>query len=444
MLSEEGLGAGGAPAAAARREPRGIFAGAVVFLVAAVCAIVFGRYRLWAHSLGALFGVAAVALGIVGAVTARKGRRSLPVVLAVLGGVAVVAAASFAVYATWLQATGALPPATPGVGTPFVVSTSKSGMWWPKVSGGTVVWMDDRNAPPTKTWENRDIYSRDLRHPSALPICTAPRSQLFPAISGETVVWTDKRNMPKARLLAPHQNSDIYGYDLSTQREFPICTAKGAQDHPDVAGGIVVWSDARRGPRNADVYGYDLSTQREFPICAAAGQQLSPAVSGHVVVWVDYRHHPYTTAGYDTAPCEIYGYDLDARRGFRVGAAIDGVRPLIDGQTVVWGSPNGDGGQTSFNVFDLGTRKQRTVAITGESFMGPAGLSGGRVVLIDDSGPLLAQGSAQVWLYDLLRGRSYPITTWGWASFADISGDLVTWYDGTDEGGSIKAVRVRE
>jgi hypothetical protein len=84
------------------------------------------------------------------------------------------------------------------------------------------------------------------------------------------------------------------------------------------------------------------------------------------------------------------------------------------------------------------------VAIAGESLMGPTGLSGGLVALVDNAAPPLADGIGQVWLYDLMRGRSFPVTTWGWPMFADASGDLIVWYDGTvDGGGSIKAVRVQ-
>ena len=39
-----------------------------------------------------------------------------------------------------------------------------------------------------------------------------------------------------------------------------------------------------------DIYGYDLSTNTEFPICTATGTQSDPAISGNMVVWTDDRN----------------------------------------------------------------------------------------------------------------------------------------------------------
>jgi len=66
---------------------------------------------------------------------------------------------------------------------------------------------------------------------------------------------------------------------------YPVCTADGKQEQPDIDGDTVVWVDHRNG--DADIYGYDLKTKREFPICTAAGHQRSPVVCGHVVGWLD-------------------------------------------------------------------------------------------------------------------------------------------------------------
>jgi hypothetical protein len=61
-------------------------------------------------------------------------------------------------------------------------------------------------------------------------------------------VWDDLRN----------GNWDIYGYDLSTSTDFPICTIRNSLFEPEICCNIVVWHDLRNG--NWDIYGAKLDT----------------------------------------------------------------------------------------------------------------------------------------------------------------------------------------
>lgn len=139
------------------------------------------------------------------------------------------------------------------------------------IKDGVVVWIDWRN-------KDRDIYGYDLSTQTEFAICTAPGDQESPATNGNIVVWADSRR----------GGSDIYGYDLSTKTEFPICTNEEAQFAPAIDQSIIVWTDLRDG--NADIYGYDLKTKTEFPICQELGAQSLPAISGDIVVWLDGRN----------------------------------------------------------------------------------------------------------------------------------------------------------
>jgi beta propeller repeat protein len=38
-----------------------------------------------------------------------------------------------------------------------------------------------------------------------------------------------------------------------------------------------------------DIFGYNLATGEEFPICLAPGDQVMPRIHGNVVVWIDQR-----------------------------------------------------------------------------------------------------------------------------------------------------------
>jgi len=90
------------------------------------------------------------------------------------------------------------------------------------------------------------------------------------------VVWVDDRS----------GHNEIYGYRLSTQAEFPICTHHSAGvSNPAISGNLVVWQDKRNGDDNSDIYGYDIKSGVEFPVYTAPGNQITPAMDGVTVVW---------------------------------------------------------------------------------------------------------------------------------------------------------------
>jgi beta propeller repeat protein len=49
---------------------------------------------------------------------------------------------------------------------------------------------------------------------------------------------------------------NIFGYDLSTGKEFRITTDPSRSGCPDIYGDIVMWGDCRNG--NDDIYGYHM------------------------------------------------------------------------------------------------------------------------------------------------------------------------------------------
>ncbi len=149
------------------------------------------------------------------------------------------------------------------------------------------------------------------------------RKRTGPRVSGDTVVWTDDRN----------GNGDIYGYDLSTNKEFPICTNEAYQGWADIRDNIVVWQDERNG--NSDIYGYDLCTGTEFPICTELHRQIKPLVSGNMVVWGDSRHSWWE----EELNYWFYGYNLSTGTEFPI-ARYDAIFGMglqdFDGDIIVY------------------------------------------------------------------------------------------------------------
>ena len=82
-------------------------------------------------------------------------------------------------------------------------------------------------------------------------------------------------------------------------QEFAVWPTSDEQEVPDIWGDIIVWQDYRNN--NWDIFGYNLTTQKEFQITDDTHDQTNPAISGKVVVWQDNRN----------ANSEIYAVVLD-------------------------------------------------------------------------------------------------------------------------------------
>jgi beta propeller repeat protein len=70
-------------------------------------------------------------------------------------------------------------------------------------------------------------------------------------------------------------------------RDFPLHVSEQDQRNPDISGGTVVWQQLVEG--DWDIFGYNLTTNREFAITDNEYDQVNPAISGNTVVWQDNR-----------------------------------------------------------------------------------------------------------------------------------------------------------
>lgn len=238
------------------------------------------------------------------------------------------------------------------------------------------------------------------------PICIDSSYQEYPAISGNIVVWHDKRN---------GQRLDIYGYDLSTQSEFPICTNDDSDSaNPDISGNIVVWWDNRNGSCST-IYGYDLSTQSEFPICIDGPfTQYYPAISGNTVIWWENNH--------------LYGRRLGEPNEFLIRAnANNGGSADISGDTVVWTDDRNGIGNMDIYAYDLSTDTEFPICTDTNNQLSPA-ISDNIVVWQDKR-----NGSDDIYGYDLTTETEFPVSVnSGEQTEPDVSGNIILWYRGGD------------
>jgi TolB protein len=277
----------------------------------------------------------------------------------------------------------------------FQITAHLSDQKHPAIYGDIIVWQDKRNG-------GYDIYGYNLLSEIEFPICTVSHWQESPAIHGSTVVWQDVRNGDR----------DIYGYNLSTESEFPICIASGDQTKSAIHGDIVVWQDNRNG--YADIYAYDISTSTEMPIVTLVNSiQSNPAVYEHIIIWEDHRNG----AG------DIYGYDLQTSTEFPIVTVKRGQRfPDIYENMVVY--QDFRNGNWDIYYYDLATSKE--YQITTDTFNQERPAIYGNMVVWQDN----RNGNLDIYGYDLQTSTEFQITTdeanqlW-----PDIYDNKVVWFD---------------
>ena len=93
--------------------------------------------------------------------------------------------------------------------------------------------------------------------------------------------------------------------------EFPVSTGTYTiteWDTLDIGDQFIVWS-AQDG-ESKNVYGYDLTEKKEFPVILEAGDQTKPATSGKWILWEDQRN---------TTP-RIYAWEMGKGDGYPLTA----------------------------------------------------------------------------------------------------------------------------
>jgi hypothetical protein len=275
-------------------------------------------------------------------------------------------------------------------GQPFLISATEADQDRPAIYGDVVAWGDDRNG-------NLDIFGYNLETQNEFPVCVAAGHQWFPAVSSDTVIWVD------------WATASLWGYDIPSTRTFVISRDIGDCRKLGVSGHTVVWSEYDDGA--GGVFGYDLSTESRFPICVGSATAAEPAISGDIVVWCDDRY----------GDLDIYGFNLATKTEFPI--CLDGgdqMEPSVSGDWVVWWA---DGG--GICGFNLATGSEVNIADSGCSILGPPIVSGDTVVWSDDS-----RDEGDIYGYDLSTGTTFPILVAAGTQWQPtISGDTVVWQD---------------
>ena len=320
---------------------------------------------------------------------------------------------------------GPAPEGSWEIGTGF--QYSQEPIW-----GDTLVGLE---FSPVASEQHIVVY--DLNKRTKVRTIDLPEGRMInpPSIYGNKIVFdaADReeyiRIMASSKLEAP-PNSDIFLYDLDTNRMRQLTDEQHGQMSPRIYGDVVVWLDARnqqldRYPPSLDVYALDLKTNKETRITAntTAEGYTQLSISGSTIVWADMRHADATVTNHGSNDFrynnEIYAYDLATGREQRLtDSPGNDWGPDIDGNRVVWIR------QADYQKADVFTRDLKTGEETQVSHSGYAdsvvSIDGDRVVWTDASSSQgntsndvimngIQPGSAIV-MTDLLTGKETQLT----------------------------------
>jgi beta propeller repeat protein len=280
----------------------------------------------------------------------------------------------------------------------------------PEIYGNNVVWMQQGNDYYYK------IFVGNLENGSAKQIGLSPAAEKYPAIWENKVIWMDYRSIMddpavQDKYAYIFQYYDIYGYDLETDQEFPICTNPEWQGYGDIQKDYVVYADQRTG--SPDILLYDLKTKEEYAICLNPAWQGNPVIYDNYIVWMDQRSGNY----------DIYGYDLTSGREFPICTAPDNqAYPAICGTKVAWQDKRN--GNDDIYLYDLATNQEIPIC-THEGKQQVPDIYGNIVVWQDDR-----NGNWDIYGYDLSTNQEFQITDQtGDQTFPAIFENRVIWVD---------------
>jgi beta propeller repeat protein/parallel beta-helix repeat protein len=204
----------------------------------------------------------------------------------------------------------------------------------PAIDGSRVVWYDDRSQGPT------DVWGYDLSTGQTFQVTFHPDAQFIADISADLVVYEDNRN----------GSWDIYATRLSTGEEFAVATGPHHQRYPRTWGDYIVYQDETSDYFQSNVYLYQISTDKILPLAVAPSYQGRPDIDNGWVVWTEWRSGKWQLGIYEIAT-EAYTY--------RIIDCDDDCRPRIHGHEVVW---NGwRNGRYDIYLYNLKTDTENTV-----------------------------------------------------------------------------------
>lgn len=277
----------------------------------------------------------------------------------------------------------------------------------PVVAGRWVVWGEsDTFGSP------RRLRGKDLGSGQAFAVPTSGAPQLPVDVHGDTLVVTEASD---------GEGIGVYAYHLPDGARSvvapPVKRTDFARGPARVFGDHVVWTEGT--PRGQDVFAHNLKSGQTIKLTVEAAPREGLSISGSIVVWLDRRH-----GSSRQAEADVYGYDLDGRREFRITSQPERIgEPTVSGNVVVWPTLTGTSG--GVRGYDLAAAVPLTIATFVSGTGMPTGLDAdGDVVVWSAAG----ETDEDVFGYDLRLRRPFIISRAIGAQVRPrISGRTVVW-----------------
>jgi beta propeller repeat protein len=224
------------------------------------------------------------------------------------------------------------------------ITTNTAGQVMPDIWGDYIVWQDNRNDSVKDKNSEWDIYLYSMKTGEEKLITTAPGIHTNPSISDNKVVWEDGRSFNGEKELrwggnVPENNTDIYMYDIKTDKEEAIATGQLQECNPAVYGSYVAWEDRNNKDYAAEIYLYDLNKKEKQRITNDKVDQSEPKLFDKYLVWTDERNGISTNDVYvnGKAPnSDIFLYDIEAKKEYLMTGKEPQIMPAISSSYIAY------------------------------------------------------------------------------------------------------------
>lgn len=278
----------------------------------------------------------------------------------------------------------------------ILVSTVASAGQYVKIGNGSEPAIDaDKVA-----WVDGDIirvYNLTTKEETAVRSSAASH----PAISGDKLVWHDESTGEQGLIV----------YDISTGARSYITKDVDSSSTPAIYGNRIVWS------ANSSVYMRDMSTSTQTKI--ATGD--NPDIYGNRVTYESYSA--------DDTP-QVYLYDIATKEAVDVSQYGDNMFSHIYGDKIIWSDFYNRLG--NIRMYDSATGQQIEVTtgddMTGYDTGGSTDISGNKVMYLKH-GDLANMDSGDLYIYDMVSGKSKQLARGNTAQTPVISGNVIVWSD---------------
>ena len=231
---------------------------------------------------------------------------------------------------------------------------------------------------------------------SVYDIPTSTTSQITNNVS----IWTDIDIYGDIIVWTSFYKTNIYMHDISTHRQTQINTS-GQPSNPAIYGNKIVWQEEGRSGSftdknnnsfaRSDIYMYDISTNKETQL-TTSGKASNPDIYGDRIIWLDGRNKDNIANGYG----DIYMYDLLTQTETQINTSGSALDPSIDGNRIVY---NVLGWKSNIYMYDLNTNKETQITTSGSA--SSQAIYGNIIAYLDSRD--LPEGDAftNVYMYDL-------------------------------------------